>query len=179
MGADNESFFRVVADTGEPEGFAKNVIEGAGNLGFESRERFVVVWSKETIIGDDEHFIGAKAQAGAQPGIVFKQAAALHSGFYDFGEGLDWLLAVVKETYSIVGPLYTEVALMRDEQNTRSIVNVTVIVDVDQKMVFNGLLLNPFMENGNEFRGLNPFAGNVEKFNPQPIQVHYGVAFPT
>src|SRR6266571_2505284 len=178
LGADDKSFFRVIADPGELERFAKNLIEGGRNPRLESRERLIIVWSKETIVGNKEHLIVAKPQAAAQPRIIFQQTAALHSRFYDFGEHLDWLLAVIKKTWPIVGPLHTEIAFMRDEQNTGSVVNVTVIVDVDQKMVFNGLPLNPFMEDRNELCRLDRLAGNTEKFNAQPIQVHYGAAFP-
>ena len=64
--------------------------------------------------------------------------------------GLDIHQATIVATVPPAGQIKAKIPLIAHEQNPLAVMNVTVIVDIDQKMLRHDLLLNPRMKHRNE-----------------------------
>src|SRR6267143_1854039 len=86
-------------------------------------------------------------------------------------------LAAVQKSRQAISHVHTEVSLVCDQQDTGTVMNVAVIMDVDQKVVLHRLFLNPAVEDLNEVVQPDRRRIGHEEFDPKPMNFHYG--FPT
>src|SRR5439155_16436874 len=129
------------------------------------------------IVGDDEEFVSSETKPAVQAGFIFQKAAALKRGLQNrhkavLSAAASGLLTIVNEAHPSVSHIDAEVSLMSDEQDTGSVMNVAVIVDVDEKMVPDNLSLNPGMKDGNELRHADRHQFGCEDLDPKPVYVH-------
>jgi hypothetical protein len=68
-----------------------------------------------------------------------------------------------------VRQIQAEVSFVRHKQNTRPMMNVAVIVDVDQQVAGNGLLLNPAVEDRYEFIDADRSGIRGKKLDPEAM----------
>src|SRR5687768_14898026 len=66
-----------------------------------------------------------------------------------------------------------EVSLVSHEQNPRAILDMAVVMDVHKQVSFNGLALNPRMENRNEILHADVGRFGREEFDAESMEFHY------
>ena len=133
--------------------------------------------TKMPVVGDDQEFIRPEAKPSGEAGICFQEAAASKHELQNRDKAVmdcpaGGLLAVVEKTHPPVTHIDAEISLMSHQQNTRSMVHVAVVMDVDQKVVLHNLFLDPGMKDRNKVRYLEPYRLGYEDLDPKSLHVH-------
>jgi hypothetical protein len=102
-----------------------------------------------------------EAHSAAQNGIGFQSAAGQERVLEDLPDTLlpgpvQILLAAIEESGPVFALVQAEVSLVSDQQYAGPPVDVTVIVDVDEQVSIHGSVLDPGMEDGDEFLRFGP-----------------------
>src|SRR5436309_2156709 len=178
LNTDGESFLRIVARAAQREpGSVKNPLEHGREHGLQFEEGGFFVRGVEPVVGDNQQVVSAETKPSSKAGLVFQQAAALKCGLQNRDKAVvkaagGGLFAVVEKTHSPVSHIDAEISLVSHEQNARSLVNVTVVVDIDKKVLLHNLSLDPGMKDRNELRHLRRRWFRCEELNSKSIYVH-------
>jgi membrane-associated protease RseP (regulator of RpoE activity) len=135
--------------------------QSLGQLGSKLFEGLCVVGGMETIVCQQQHLPGMETHSAAQNRIGFQSAAGQKRVPENLPDTLltgpvQILLAVVEESGPVIALVQAEVSLVSDQQYAGAPVDVTVVVDVDEQVSVDGLVLDPGMEDGDEFPRLGP-----------------------
>src|SRR5262249_40980301 len=92
-------------------------------------------------------------------------------------ESIPAVLAIVKQTHAAIAEIDAEVAFLSHQENSRTIVDMAVIVDVNQHVLFHGLLLDPATEHGNVIADVYCSGIFRENLDSDSLKIHYGSLF--
>jgi hypothetical protein len=178
----SQALFRIDATPCQSKRRAfENLFERGGERSLDVRKSAFGIRRVQPIIRNHGKFFEVESQAR----VFFQKTACLKRGSKDCcevfngGQGCR-RFAVVHQAGPAITHIDAEVSLMSDEQNTRPVMYVAVIVNVDQQVGCESLLLNPAMEDRNESFELDGCGIANEKLDPNSMKFHqsFAAAFP-
>ena len=83
-------------------------------------------------------------------------------------------LPVIQDAWAAVTGIDAEVSFVCDEENTRTLMDMAVVVDVDQQVSVKHLFLDPPMKDWNEVFEPDRYGICREKLDPESMNFHHG-----
>ncbi len=142
------------------------------------RECRRIIRRQQPVISDDQQFIHEKSQPPRERGFLFKQCGALPHRLQGgvevaFHARSGGLLAKIGQAEFPFSHIRAEVSFVRDEQNTRAILDMAVVVDIDEQVPFNRLPLDPRVENRDEVLHADRRRICRKEFDAESMEFHY------
>jgi hypothetical protein len=170
-----ESFLGIYAGTREMKfGSFENLPQCGGQRRLKLRESPVIIRRVQPIVGDDDEFVQVEPHAS----VSFQKPGRLKRGSEDRREVLDggqrrWSFPVVHQTGASITHIDADVSFVRNKKDAGTVVDMTVVMDIDQQMSGKILSLNPTVKDGDKSTQAHRCGISGEKLDPKFMNFHY------